>query len=282
MKSSKKFRIIDLINWADVYFKAKKFENPRIEIEWLIKSVLKINRIDIYLKFDHILSDQELKTLKSFIQRRLKREPLQYITNSCEFYGLEYFINENVLIPRPETEMIIDIAEKALINKKTPKVLDIGTGSGCIGITLASRNKDYDILGIDISDKALDVANRNKDNLSNITFIKMDILNQTPKGKYDIIISNPPYIPLRDFPKVTKDVKGYEPMIALTDQADGLTFYRRYMNIVDNILKDDGKILLEVGLNQHPFEVKKILIEKGMSNIKLIKDLNGDNRFILA
>ena len=151
-----------------------------------------------------------------------------------------------------------------------------------LGITLASRNKDYDILGIDISDKALDVANRNKDNLSNITFIKMDILNQTPKGKYDIIISNPPYIPLKDFPKINKDVKGYEPMIALTDQADGLTFYKRYMNIVDDILKDDGQILLEVGLNQHPFEVKKILIEKGISDVKLIKDLNGDNRFILA
>ena len=129
MNSFKKWKIIDLINWAEVYFKAKKFEHPRIEIEWLIRSVLKINRIDIYLNFDQILSDQELKILKTFIQRRLKREPLQYITNSSEFYGLEYYINENVLIPRPETEMIIDIAEKALLNKKKPKVIDIGTGS---------------------------------------------------------------------------------------------------------------------------------------------------------
>ena len=282
MNSSKKWKIIDLINWAEVYFKAKKFENPRMEIEWLIRSVLKVNRIDIYLKFDRILTDQELKILKSFIQRRLKREPLQYITNSSEFYGLEYFINKNVLIPRPETEMIIDIAEKALLDKKKPKVLDIGTGSGCIGNTLALRNRNYDILGIDISDKAIEVANKNKKNLKNITFIKMDILNQIPKEKYDIIISNPPYIPLSDFSKVKKDVKEYEPLIALTDQADGLTFYKRYMKIIDNILKDGGKILFEVGLNRHPVEVKKILAENGFSNIKLIKDLNGDNRFILA
>ena len=115
MKSLYKWKIIDLINWAEVYFKDKSFEKPRIEIELLIRSVLKINRIDLYLNFDKVLSDKELKLLKSFIKRRLNREPIQYITNSSEFYGLEYFINQNVLIPRHETEMIFDIPEKSLI-----------------------------------------------------------------------------------------------------------------------------------------------------------------------
>ena len=196
MNIPKKWRIIDLINWAEIYFKEKNFDNPRKEIEWLIRSVLNINRIDIYLKFDKILSLEELKILKSFIFRRLKKEPLQYITNLSEFYGVEYFIDKSVLIPRPETEILVDLAKENLKGIKYPKILDIGTGSGCIAISLALENYNYKVIGIDISKKAIGVANENKarNKVENVSFLKMDILNQIPDDMFDLIISNPPYI----------------------------------------------------------------------------------------
>ena len=159
---SRQWRIIDLITWAETYFKDKGFENPRNEIEWLIRSVLSISRIDVYLNFDRLLSPKELKKLKSFVNRRLKKEPLQYITESCEFYGREYFVNNNVLIPRPETETLIDLALENLKGLSSPKILDIGTGSGCLAITLAAEISNSRVTGIDISNEAINVANINK------------------------------------------------------------------------------------------------------------------------
>ena len=280
---SKKWRIIDLITWADTYFKDKGFLNPRNEIEWLIRSVLDINRIDIYLNFDKPLSLKELKIIKSLVNRRLKNEPLQYITNSSEFYGREYFVNKNVLIPRPETECLIDLSLKVLKDIPSPKILDIGTGSGCIAITLATEITKSRVTGIDISKKAIDIATINKDRtkIMNISFKKMDILNQVIEDKFDLIISNPPYINKNELPTVMKDVREYEPMIALTDKADGLTFYRRFSSFANQILKKGGRMILEVGLGSHPKKVQDIFIQQGFLNTKLFQDLNGDDRVLL-
>ncbi len=280
---SKKWRIIDLITWADTYFKDKGFLNPRNEIEWLIRSVLDINRIDIYLNFDKPLSLKELKIIKSFVNRRLKNEPLQYITNSSEFYGREYFVNKNVLIPRPETECLIDLSLKVLKDIPSPKILDIGTGSGCLAITLATEITKSRVTGIDISKKAIDIATINKDRtkIMNISFKKMDILNQVIEDKFDLIISNPPYINKNEFPTIMKDVREYEPMIALTDKADGLIFYRRFSSFANQILKKGGRMILEVGLGSHPKKVQDIFIQQGFLNTKLFQDLNGDDRVLL-
>ena len=280
---SQQWRIIDLITWAETYFKDKGFENPRHEIEWLIRSVLSISRIDVYLNFDRLLSLKELKKLKSFVNRRLKKEPLQYITESCEFYGREYFVNNNVLIPRPETETLIDLALENLKGLSLPKILDIGTGSGCIAITLAAEISNSIVTGIDISKKAINVANVNKskNKLKNISFKKIDILRQTINGQFDLIISNPPYITKDELITVMKDVKEYEPLIALTDGADGLTFYRKFASIAKDTLKKNGSMLLEVGIDTHPKKVQDVFIKQGFINTKLLKDLNGDDRVIL-
>ena len=280
---SKQWRIIDLITWAETYFKDKGFENPRNEIEWLIRSVLSISRIDVYLNFDRLLSLKELKKLKSFVNRRLKKEPLQYITESCEFYGQEYFVNNNVLIPRPETETLIDLALENLKGLSSPKILDIGTGSGCIAITLAAEISDSIVTGIDISNEAINVANINKlkNKLKNISFKKIDILRQTIKDQFDLIISNPPYITKDELVTVNKDVKEYEPLIALTDGADGLTFYKRFFSIARDILKKNGSMLLEVGIDTHPKKVQDIFINQSFINTRLFKDLNGDDRVII-
>ena len=138
-------RVIDLIKWAETYFSGKGFDHPRAEIEWFLQELLNCNRMDIYLRFEEILSLSQLSTLRSWIKRRLEHEPLQYITGFTEFYGRKFIVNEHVLIPRPETERLIDIALEKITQMDSPTILDVGTGSGCIAITLAKESVNSDI-----------------------------------------------------------------------------------------------------------------------------------------
>lgn len=278
------WRIIDLINWTESYFKEKGFENPRSEIEWLLRSVLDCSRIDVYLRFEEPLSKTQLATLRDWVKRRLEREPLQYITGSCDFYGREFSVNKNVLIPRPETERFIDTALDKLKGIDLPNILDIGTGSGCIATTLGLEIPNSTILGIDISADALGIANKNKENLNadNVSFEEMDILEQVPEGQFDLLVSNPPYIPKNEMNGLMKDVQEFEPSVALTDQKDGLTFYKRFAKIGKEVVKSGGWMILEVGLGEHPNAVKNIFMESGYPDTDLIKDYNGDDRVLLV
>jgi len=158
----KAWRVIDLINWAESYFKEKGFENPRMEIEWLLRNVLKCDRMDVYLRFEESLSKSQLYVIRSWVKRRLKHEPLQYITGSCDFYGRRFLVNEHVMIPRPETERLVDTVLEKVKGIVSPSILDVGTGSGCIASTLGLEISGSTILGIDISPSALNVANDNK------------------------------------------------------------------------------------------------------------------------
>ena len=277
---SKIWRVIDLIHWSESYFKEKAFSNPRSEIEWLLCSLLKCGRLDLYMRFEEPLSKRQLSTLRSWVKRRLKQEPLQYITGSCDFYGREFLVNSKVLIPRPETERLIEESIRSLQSIQNPKILDIGTGSGCIGITMAKERKDSLVVGLDKSEESLKVAKKNSTvlNANNISFIQMDILNEYPKDRFDLIISNPPYVPKNDMLGLMKDVRDFEPDIALTDFSDGLTFYKRFVNILANITKESSTIVLEVGLGNHPDNVLSILKESGYSDIRITNDYNGDRR----
>lgn len=277
------WRIIDLINWAESYFKEKGFENPRTEIEWLLRAILKCSRMDVYLRFEEPLSKTQLATLRAWVKRRLEREPLQYITGSCDFYGREFSVDKHVLIPRPETERLIDIALEKLKGIDSPSILDIGAGSGCIATTLGLEVPGSTVLGIDVSDDALGIANKNKEKLDaeNVSFQAMDILNTIPEGPFDLLISNPPYIPKEEMDGLMKDVKEFEPTMALTDEKDGLTFYKRFAEIGKELVKNGGWMILEVGLENHPNDVKKIFSESGYPETELIKDYNGDDRILV-
>ena len=260
------------------------FDKPRAEIEWLLCALLNCERLDLYLRYDEPLSKPQLDTLRGWVKRRLEKEPLQYITGVCEFYGRDFFVTPDVLIPRPETERLIDIALKKLKSVKSPRILDIGTGSGCIAITMAVERPDATVLGIDNSSGALTVAKRNSINLKAIehSFIKMNILESTPKGKFDLVISNPPYISKKEIPELMKDVIGFEPESALTDYRDGLTFYKRFAEIAPKIIHNDSLLIFEVGLKEHPQKVYNIFSNQGYTNIELIKDYNGDDRVIVV
>ena len=279
----KTWRVIDLINWAESYFKEKGFENPRSEIEWLLRAVLKCNRMDVYLRFEEPLSQSQLATLRSWVKRRLEREPLQYITGFCDFYGREFSVNEHVLIPRPETERLIDTALEKVKGLDSPSILDIGAGSGCIATTLGLEIPGSTILGIDVSEDAIGIANKNKEKLEaeNVSFQKMNILEQRPEGEFDVLVSNPPYIPKGEMDGLMKDVKDFEPTVALTDQKDGLIFYKRFAEVGKEVVKSGGWIILEVGLEDHPSAVKNIFSESGFPDTELIKDYNGDDRVLV-
>ena len=281
---NKVWRIIDLINWSESYFKEKLFQNPRSEIEWLLCSLFQCSRLDLYMRFEEPLQKSQLLTLRSWVKRRLKNEPLQYITGSCDFYGRNFLVNANVLIPRPETERLIDESIKCIEHINCPKILDIGSGSGCISITMAKEREDSVVLGLDFFEESIKISKKNADNLkaNNVSFIKMDILNNFPKQSFDLVISNPPYIAMEEISTLMKDVKDYEPEVALTDFNDGLTFYRRYSSLLPYLLNESSSLVLEVGLGNHPQEVISIFKESGFSDIHILKDYNGDDRVIIV
>ncbi|MBT7524237.1 MAG: peptide chain release factor N(5)-glutamine methyltransferase [Candidatus Marinimicrobia bacterium] len=277
----KTWRIIEIIKWGEEYFKLKGFENPKQEIEWLLCDLLQLKRIDLYLKFEDIINKSKLKKLKSWIKRRIEREPLQYITGKVEFYGLKFISTPQALIPRPETERLVDITLNSLEKIPEPKILEIGTGSGCVSIAVSNKKPRANILSLDISKNALELAeiNAKSNNCKNINFLEMDFLNEIPDGRFDILISNPPYIPQKEIENIMPEVKDYEPRIALTDFEEGLNFYYRIAK-VGRTLIPNGIIILEVGLGNHPQKVFSLFKEAGFDQLELIKDYNNNERIL--
>ena len=282
-KKEKIWRLIDILNWGEKYFKEKYFDNPRIEIEVLLQHIIGCKKIDLYLQFENIVTPENLIILRGLIKRRVNREPIQYIIGSSEFYGRKFFVNKDVFIPRPETEKLIDVSIDFLSKKKNPIILDVGTGSGCIGITIALEIPLSSVIAIDISNSALSIAKKNADmyGLKNIQFINLDILSQDINHTADMLISNPPYISQEEIPGLMIDVKDYEPMAALTDNSDGLEFYRKFSNIIPQVVKNNGEIILEVGRGAHLERVKEIFSKAGYDNIESVRDLNKDNRVLV-
>ena len=275
-------KLLDIIHWGENLLVSNGFKNVRQEIEWMLCDLLKIDRSDIYLKINSKISKKNFSKLKEWINQRLKNKPLQYITGKTEFYGHQISVSPDVLIPRPETERLVDIAIDTIKNLSKPKILEVGTGSGCISIALGSAKKDANILSLDVSDSALEIAkiNTKKNNISNIKFLKLDFLESIPKGQYDLIISNPPYISKNEMKEIMLDVKEFEPKIALTDNNDGLEFYRRFSNKAKKMINKKGSLILEVGIGLHPIRVREIFHSSGFNKIDLISDYNGDPRVI--
>ena len=276
------WRIIDLIEWGEDYFKQHKFDSPKQEIEWLLCDLLDHKRVDLYINFEQKVPNDKLALLKKWIKKRLKRMPLQYITGVTEFYGNKYFLNDDVLIPRPETERLVDISLECINKLSHPRILEVGTGSGCISISIALMRGDAKILSIDISQNALNKAEENSDyhKTNNVKFLNLDFLKEIPSERFDIIVSNPPYIPLEEMKNIMIDIKEYEPEIALTDFNDGLVFYDRFADLGSKLLKKEGWMVLEVGIDDHPEKVAKLFKSKGYSNIELVSDYNKDKRVL--
>ena len=275
-------RVIDLIGWAEKYFLSKGLENGRNTGEILLQHLLDCKRVELYFGSEKQLTQDTIKTFHSWIQRLIKNEPLQYITGTIEFYGLELMITPAVFIPRPETERVVEIALQILKTIISPKILDVGTGSGCIAIALANELPEASVTGIDIDPNMLKVAQKNADlhKINNIIFKQMDIQKEIPKESYNLIVSNPPYIPLNEMSDLEKKIKDFEPHIALTDGADGLIFYHRLASVASKILHSNGYLIMEVGQGNHPQKALKLFKNNAFVSNKLIQDYNGDDRVL--
>ncbi len=273
----------DLITWGQDYFGTKGVDSPRLTIDLLLCSVLGISRLDLYMQHDRPLTRDELAQLREYVTRRSQREPLQYILGRGDFYGLQFEVNPAVLIPRPETEILVDRCIRWIKATHTPltRALDIGTGSGCIALAVAHHCPEPSWTCIDRSHEALDVARRNAQQLGlgeRCTMQVLDILETVPPGSFDVITMNPPYIAPEEIQTLDDEVRLHEPSIALTDNADGLTFYRRFIEIAPACLGPNGRAFIELGYGQA--DAVSALMRKGGLETIVVDDLAGIPRVL--
>ena len=275
--------MLEVVRWGAGFFADKGVESPRLNIELIICATLKCERVYIYTNFDKPLNADELVEIKKMSLRRAKHEPLQYIIGKTSFIGLDILVDNSVLIPRPETEQMAQAIVDDYKNTETGlNIFEIGSGSGCISLYLAKSLPNATVYGVDIDKAAIETAKKNKAALGieNVDFFAFDILNKIPtKTKFDIVVSNPPYIPYSDYAALEADVLR-EPKIALTDGSDGLTFYRRFSQIFDNMIADKGKFYLENGMGQAQ-AIKKLFADSSFE-IVVGKDFAGVERFIFG
>lgn len=247
-----------------------------LDAKYLLEYVTKKDSIIFALDGERKLNQKEENVYDELIRRRAKRYPLQYITNEQEFMGFSYYVNENVLIPRQDTECLVE--EVLKYKNRFSSVLDLCTGSGCIGISIEKMSKAKVTLA-DISKKALEVAKRNRQNLnSNVTLVESDLFEKI-QGTFDVIVSNPPYIRSSVIPGLMDEVKMYEPMLALDGKEDGLFFYRNIIREAKTHLNPDGMLFFEIGHDQRE-EVVGCMEEEGYRNVYCVKDLAGLDRVV--
>jgi release factor glutamine methyltransferase len=275
--------ILDALNKSSEYLTKKGVEDPRINAELLLCSILNCRKLNLYLNYDQPLSDEETGKYRELLKRRGNREPLQYITGTVEFYGITFKVNNTVLIPRPETELLVE----KIINEnsgRSLRILDIGTGSGNIAICLKSHLPLAEITSVDKSKEALATASLNAEYNScsgKINFCNIDVWSDEilSLGKFDLIVSNPPYVSEVEYLKLPPELRLHEPKTALSDLSDGLTFYKRIAGLSGNMLNSGGKIYLEMGAGQ-AIAIQNIFIENNIHKISIIKDYQGIDRII--
>ena len=268
---------------AQLFLKEKNIKTPVLDSQILMSEAIKKEKEFIILNFDKEISNEDLDYFNKLILQRGKGEPIAYLIKKKYFWKYKFTVNKNVLIPRPDTEVLIEEVLKLTKNKDSLNLLDIGIGSGCILISILKDKKNFYGTGIDISKKSLDICKINGKNLgviSRLKLFKSDIDNFHFR-KYDLIISNPPYIEKNKLKYLEKDVIGFEPKQALDGGIEGLTEISKVINRSSELIKKNGFLILEIGFNQKR-KVKKILENKGFYIKKIVKDLSNNDRCIVS
>ena len=253
------------------------------EAELVFSHILNCDRLSLYLNKDTDLNQDQCALVSQIFKRRISGEPLQYILGEAEFMGLKFKVDKRALIPRPETEILVEAALEELgqMSIANPKVLDLGTGSGCIAVAMAKLFPQASIWATDISQEALQLAKENAAlNNVEIKFLRCDLFSGLEKEKFDLMISNPPYIATQEFCRLARELS-FEPKLALEAGTDGLDFYRRIIKQAGVYLNPAGLIAFEVGINQAD-AVKDILLKEKFDVIKIIKDYNNIKRVVIA
>ncbi len=298
--SGETWTVLKIIQWTTEYLKGKGIDNPRLDSEVLLAHLLKLDRVGLYLNFDRPLSKEELSSFREIVKRRGSREPLQYITGNQEFWSLDFKVTPDVLIPRPDTEILVEEALKvargqgAGASENRPLILDLCTGSGCIAISLAHEMKNSVVYAVDASEAALSIAKENAEKngvQDRITYLKGDLYgaleNRPPTTDhrpllFDLIVSNPPYIKIIDIPNIQPEVRDYEPRMAVDGGTEGLDFYKRIVAHAPNHLLPYGWLMVEVGEGQADAVSKMMANTGAFEGISTVKDLAGIERVVKA
>lgn len=287
--------ILETIRRGSDYLASRGVESPRLQVELLLAHVLKLPRLKLYLQFDRVLTPLEIDQMRELVRRRGQREPLQHLTGSVSFLGLELAVNADVLIPRPETETLAQLAQARLASLRSQRrssdspirCLDFGTGSGCLILSLASGvpAEEAEFHAVDRSSAALTMARRNaaaQSTLPPIAFHEGDGFAVLPPGlQFELIVSNPPYIPTAEVEALDPEVRDHDPRLALDGGADGLDFYRRLAIEGLDVQPAGGWMLLELGDGQAP-AVSSLFLARGWQIESVEKDLSDKDRVLIV
>jgi release factor glutamine methyltransferase len=293
-KIDRAWSVIELLNATREFLISKEFQNPRTNAELLLGHALGLSRIELYLKHDRPVSEEERNELRELLKRRLKHEPPQYIIGATEFYGIRLRVAPGVAIPRPETEIVaekaIEVAKKKItqIGDAAPlRILDIGTGTGNLALALAAHIPQAVVEATDINEKALDLALQNAARAGLADRVHphfWDVLSDRMPSHlhppYSLVVSNPPYIAESEFDSLACEIRDFEPRAAFVGGPDGLRFYRRFAELSDRLLEQNGALVVEIGETQA--EPVRKLLERSFSHLQVFQDLSGADRVIVA
>ena len=279
--------VLEVIQRSSEFLIRKGVDSPRLQVELLLAHVLQTPRMKLYLNFERALSDEELNRLRELVKRRGEREPLQHILGSTSFCGLEMAVSRNALIPRPETELLAEraIAFLSALPAQAPTLLDFGTGSGCLAVAIAARCPGATLHALDISESALKLARENADRhrvSDRIQFHLGDGFTALPaQAQFDLIVSNPPYIPSAEIETLQAEVRNHDPRLALDGGPDGLGFYRRLATESGHWLQPSGRLMVELGDGQAT-AAHGLFTTAGWTVEGVEKDYGGSDRILIA
>ena len=282
--------VLEVIQRSTDFFAKKGVESPRLQIELLLAQALKMPRLNLYLDFERELSETELEVVRQIVKRRGRREPLQHITGSTSFCGLEMNVTPAVLVPRPETELLAELAWKflngiAFRNPASVSALDFGTGSGCVAVATAAHAPAARFVALDISGAALEVALQNATShgvSDRIQFLRSDGFAGLPGDcPFDLVVSNPPYIPTSEIETLQPEVRDYDPRLALDGGTDGLDFYRMLAAQSKRFLRPTGKLMIEFGDGQEE-RIRSLFLDHGWKIETVAHDLADRPRILVA
>jgi len=281
--------VLDVLNSTTQELKVRRIDNPRLNAELLLARSMNVSREGLYVRLHGELGEKDRKEIEHLLQRRISGEPLQYILGQQEFWSTRFKVDPRVLIPRPETEILVEQALSMLSKislERRPVVLDIGTGSGAIAISLAREWRNIRIIASDISRQALILARENAQCsgvLEQIDFVNGDLFCPfTEREIFDLILSNPPYIRQSEMGQLPREIRDFEPAIALDGGEDGLDFYRKIVCQASSYLRKEGWLLMELGQGQHR-KVSEMMEETGLfEGMDSVRDLSGIERVVRA
>lgn len=281
---TRSWKLLDLLNEASSFFASKEIEAARLQVELLLAAALDLNRLELYLQFEKTLTPQEVEVFRGFVRERLKGSPIQYVTGTAAFRNLELCVGSGVLIPRPETEIVVEVALD-LLAAQDGRILDLGCGSGAIAIAICSERPTVRAIASDIDRIALSIVSENAQRhgvTDRVALVCGDLLEPFAgeSAQLDAIISNPPYIATAEIQQLQPEVRDHEPHHALDGGADGLEFYRRIADSATDLLVQGGAVVLEVGDGQVPAVTGLLEESNAYDQIEARCDLSGTERVV--